>query len=1383
MEPNENINPIPTEEDNPHAMVNADAAQHQEMVREATADLELTEPENLARLQAQQSQNIGNQLVQASQQVGNQINQAGQNVIANVQSNPQVQALAQQYGMQPQQPQPNILSETGAAIAGGAADAVESVGGFAELTGDTLKTGINTLMGRPIDQTQNPFSELYESGDAGWLDVPDEWVPENHTALGNLARGLVEFGILTAATGGVGGATFGGARAGVRLAATARAAGVGAKGTRYLKFITKAGKVAAEGATAELISSAGEDANLLNLVDETTPWMSPWLKNVIGVNALKVNPEDNPWLARIKTVAVGSGINLVGWGISAYAKGRWSALEARKQGKTIDEANDIGNARMEEDLQLSLELDERAATEKAADQWSQGNGISHADNRDLYLRKHLSKAEYEEYISPSSVDDVYARSRKNELEAIADGRGQAVDDIYDQASGQSTVQAAENAGREADPWVNPRHFNDSERALIRPDSPTPAITNIKQSVVDMKSGGSGRSSSALLTDAALKKMSRGDANLREYIVEVANDISRIAFKDIDNTLSYKDVQALIIRQASDMFEALDNGKNAADSLSKYFRESKDFNMFSHQGNEIVTGTATERAALQLVVHSLAKQAQDIATGAIHQAKDINITRQVEEVFDAMKVALTEHKKIGYMVGSELGDMRGYVLSPNKRKQIGRRLAEITVEQDEYFEALHQLNRKGRFQEMKDLMELHALSDGNVRTLDHIHTFLQAKLFGGDMGIKPIRGQLRTQLQSTFYNSILSSLKTPIDAVVSTVMIGTSRPMMQYVGAAIKNDKKGMAIATAGIDAIGRAYQESLDMALHNWDLGLQRKNMSYQGRYDVAGDIADWKGMAHHYEKYGTAVQKRAYGALDVAVNVNSSPWMKYSANAMGAGDAFTRTILGRVNMRMAAAKEVIEKGADLNDVKRLSAEIEENFRSKIFKKDQDGKWIVSDKATMLAGDEATMTKALEGWPRVFEEIQQVPLLRAFFPFVRTGVNALDLTFQSSPLAFLHKKYRNLKNGIHLDAYGLKPEDVAGELAMMEGRMAVGTALTSMAFAATMSGNMTGDYPYNKEGRDLWKAAGIQPYSIKVGNTWISYKELEPWNTVLSVSANMVTNADILGEDVLDNWTEKVAFMASAVLVDKSMLSGVKDLTAIFSGQTAERQLTKTASKYLRSHLPYAGLMGQLGNILDGNAKEAQTLQELIFKRDAFFKSQLPPKYDILSKDRSGKPLNLAAESPIFRMFNAFSPVAVVPIDNDPVKQTLVDMQYNLPEEMRHYRGTVLNSRQTSMLQKYIAMGDLRKRLEYVMKSRRFQTEFKQYKDGGFRESEGHKLSEQRFYMLVQAEFTRAKAIAWQRMLAENPDLRDAINARRIQASEAKRGRQVNLKDLQKYGF
>ena len=49
--------------------------------------------------------------------------------------------------------EPNFISETGAALGGGAVGAVESVGGFAELTGDTLKTGFNTLFGRPTLRT------------------------------------------------------------------------------------------------------------------------------------------------------------------------------------------------------------------------------------------------------------------------------------------------------------------------------------------------------------------------------------------------------------------------------------------------------------------------------------------------------------------------------------------------------------------------------------------------------------------------------------------------------------------------------------------------------------------------------------------------------------------------------------------------------------------------------------------------------------------------------------------------------------------------------------------------------------------------------------------------------------------------------------------------------------------------------------------------------------------------------------------------------------------------------------------------------------------------------------------------------------------------------
>ena len=68
----------------------------------------------------------------------------------------------------------NPLQEVASAVGGGAIDAVESVGGFAELTGDTIKTGLNQLLGKATDDSQNPFSNEYSHGDANWLQIPDE---------------------------------------------------------------------------------------------------------------------------------------------------------------------------------------------------------------------------------------------------------------------------------------------------------------------------------------------------------------------------------------------------------------------------------------------------------------------------------------------------------------------------------------------------------------------------------------------------------------------------------------------------------------------------------------------------------------------------------------------------------------------------------------------------------------------------------------------------------------------------------------------------------------------------------------------------------------------------------------------------------------------------------------------------------------------------------------------------------------------------------------------------------------------------------------------------------------------------------------------------------
>ena len=1338
----------------------------------------------------------------AQQQIQEGVNQATQNVqqglsgaIENLQTNvgawmrgrtPQEEAAWREQqiaahaearqAFQDQSTDP--LAEGIRAVSGGTMEAVESVGDFAELTGDTIKTKINQAFGRPVDATQDPWSEEYIRGDSSWLDIPDHIVPENRTAMGKLARGFVEFGVLLATTRGVGNVLGAG---GTISATGTRAAGVGGAGNKFIQFVKAGGRVAAEGAAAEFIMD--DEGNMMNLIQDHTPWMSPWVKNVLGVNALAVHPDDNPWLSKIKTVTVGAGFNLVGHTIAAFAKGKWAAKQAVKKGSDNDSANEIGNQVFQDEWLLNRQLDEVAANQMAADRLvNENKGLPLNSNREDYILNKLDDVEAADYLDPNVSPE-----RQLELELFADQRGAEIEDVFNFARDEAPSQV----GRQPDPFVNPRSFGDSERATLRPDIGNAVKKNIKESIVNAKNGAEGRSYSPLLTETALRQISRGDRNIREWVEEVSEDIADAAFKDLDNTLDQKEVQRLALTQAAELHElvAKDGGKGAVKRLKEHFKKGENGIVWIHDGDTVITGNASQKIALQLLVNTLMKQASAVARGTLEIADDVPINRQVEQIFDLTKVALIEHKKIGYMAGSELADMKpGSSLSPTRRKAIQKRLGDIAAEEEELFENLAQLYLKGEEGAMDDLWELYALSDGNVRSMEHIHEFLKAKIRGGDMGRGKIPGEFRHQMQSTFYNSILSALKTPIDAITSTTMIATSRPAQQWVGAAIKLDRKEMAIATSGIQALGDAWRESIEMAKYNWDLSLQRKNQTYMGRYDAAGDLSKWKDLAPYYEQYGTAVEKRAYQTLDKLVTMNTSPWMKYSANAMGAGDALARTIIGRMKMRMDATREAIEKGVDLNDAKLLARKTEENFRRKIFKKNSDGKWVVSDKATNLAGDETTMTKALEGWLQVFEGIQKAPLGRVFFPFVRTGVNALDLTWQHSPAGIFHQKYNHLKKGLYLDKYGLTADNVAGELALMEGRIAIGSAVVGMATLATLNGHMTGDYPYNKIDRDLWIAKGIKPYSFKFKNPlnnkdyYVSYEELEPFNTVFSTAANLVQNSHIFGEDIKDHWGEKLIFMTSAVLVDKSFLSGVKDLSSLLTPNRAEGQFMKTFTKFGRSHLPYAGLLGEIGTIMDANKKEAHSFLELAFQRDAMLKSFMYPKYDILSKNRKPKPLNYAADSVWWRIFSTYSPIGVTPIEDDPVKQALVNIRYNLPDEMSHINGMPLNSKMRSELSKYMSQTGLYRELQKIIENPAWNRSYQEYKRNGFLESKGNIRRNQLFYIPINQAFRQAKKEAWEMVLASNPDLREHIYLYKAKQEASKAGRYNQLSELNKHG-
>ena len=1225
----------------------------------------------------------------------------------------------QQEQQQEEDEDVNFLSEAGAALVGGAADAYESVGGFAELTGDTLKTGLNTIFGRPVDATQNPFDTEYQAGDAGWLDLPDEWIPENKTGLGKLSRGLVEFGLLAVATGGVGKGVSAVSKVGKVVGAWQNYS----KGSRALQFVGTGAKIGAEGAVADLVSSSSETENVANLLKEHTPWLLPWF-----TEALANDPEDNPWLARIKTVTAGAGLNWVGWGLSSFAKGSYRAARDLKAGKTPDVANANGNKVAQQDLDLEREA--------------------------------------------------------HQVERNANSKEKAKDGFIG-----------------TDPDLTPELEDLTNSATINP-SPSKstketAKSHVKQLRNDVKTGGDGMTYEPVLTNSAWRAITRGDKNISEYLKDVVDTISQEAFSEKANVLSQKELKEVIIRQTYELTKFLDEGGDIAGKFADYFeKQTKNARVYVNEDNRIVTGSPATKAALQVVINSLAKQAQGIAMGAVQIADDTTVYRQGDMVFEAMRIALKEHKKIGYMWGLDGRQQQVGLVPSSMKKATEEALKKIDEDVDRYTNELLKLKEKGDDRAVADLMELHAVSGGKVTTLDQMQEYFQARIIGGEMdGIK-MKGEFRQQVQSTFYNSVLSSVTTPVKAITGTNLIGLLRPFQAYYGATLGKtfqgkafDQREMFIAAAQIDAIGKAFAEGFQMFKYTWDAGMHNKRLPYDTKFDMERDLRDWKAMAPMVDRYGSDAQKRAYGFLDLVQSFNNNPWVRYSQNAMAAGDSLARTIVGRFEMRMRGAIKAADEAENFDNLIELARKYENDFRSGpdgIFKKNKDGKFIVSDAAARMAGDEAAMTRALEGNMMGFEMIGRIPGMTAFFPFVRTGFNSLDLVFKHTPLEAFRTRYQDIMKGRNLAKYGLTEKTLPQAQALMEGRIAMGSTIMGMATVAALAGNLTGDYPYDKEGRDAWKAAGIKPYSFRFtapngSHVYVSYNNIEPFNTLFQMVGNVVQNADLLGESMIDNIMKKLIFMTGAVVVDKSMLSGVEDLATLMSGDSSGQNMARTVARFARSHLPYAGLAGQIGSIMDANQREATDLLQLFVRRDAISRQALPVRYDTLSKDRTGtKSESFDAQHPLLRFFNAFSPLPVSIIENDPIRQGLVEMRYNLPEIMSKIDGVPLNAYEMSMLSKYMQMGNLRRDLNKIMiVDKSWRKGLDAYKKENLRISEGYRLYSAKFYSMVDEAFKRAKKIAIAKMKQEHPELREKIETRKARQADVKLGRYNNQRILE----
>jgi hypothetical protein len=211
----------------------------------------------------------------------------------------------------------------------------------------------------------------------------------------------------------------------------------------------------------------------------------------------------------------------------------------------------------------------------------------------------------------------------------------------------------------------------------------------------------------------------------------------------------------------------------------------------------------------------------------------------------------------------------------------------------------------------------------------------------------------------------------------------------------------------------------------------------------------------------------------------------------------------------------------------------------------------------------------------------QYPLMRLFVPFIRTPTNLVAYFLDRTVGANM----RIAKRGINVSTKLLRGETDAIAKSMSKGgpewadtvgRAATGYAFMGTALMAYTNGTLTGGGPKDPNQRRLMEATGWQPYSIRVGDEWYSYRRLDPFASFFGIvadTAEAMNETDSEDSDIAEGLAGALVFATARNITNKSYLTGIARLSNVLTNP--ERAAGSYIEQTVASFGPFSSLAGQ----------------------------------------------------------------------------------------------------------------------------------------------------------------------------------------------------------------
>ena len=257
---------------------------------------------------------------------------------------------------------------------------------------------------------------------------------------------------------------------------------------------------------------------------------------------------------------------------------------------------------------------------------------------------------------------------------------------------------------------------------------------------------------------------------------------------------------------------------------------------------------------------------------------------------------------------------------------------------------------------------------------------------------------------------------------------------------------------------------------------------------------------------------------------------------------------------------------------------------------------------------------------------------------LRSNPNPIVSTIAKFTVPFVKTPMNIFKQGLEYSPAGLSTIPGAANKAEQLSKAIIGS--TVFAGAATMlaSGRLTWGEPTSEKQRQEWRQAGIQPYSVKVGDKWYSYQKLSPG--VAFPMAMVAAIDDMQKKKKLDDSTTEMILSSIAkygeFLADQSYVKSIGDLLSAAKG--GEAGIARVVGNYPQQMIPLRAFGGWLARLTDPEQRKIDNKAGFIDKQIQLLMMNIPG----LSKN---VPARLDVEgNPIpnrDRGINAISPVRV----------------------------------------------------------------------------------------------------------------------------------------------